>query len=216
MIFNMISFKNILFLLSILIYSCSTKLVNLDFAKEDIAEYYESNEYEKEVDEIISEAIKEFESVEPVDSAAVVFDVDETALSNYEITKATDYGYIPELWDKWIEEARAPAITGIKNLYNFLIDKGFRIIFITGRKDYQYNSTYSNLKSAGYTSFDTLIVRLKDEYKVGAVEFKSGKREELSAKGYKIIGTVGDQWSDLNGSFHGIQVKIPNYLYYVE
>ena len=44
-------------------------------------------------------------------------------------------------------------------------------------------------------------------------EFKSAKRVELIELGYEIIGTVGDQWSDLEGPHHGIQVKIPNYLY---
>ncbi|OGU77586.1 MAG: hypothetical protein A2V93_05615 [Ignavibacteria bacterium RBG_16_34_14] len=206
----------IFFLLSLLVYSCSPKLTNLEFVKEEIAAYYESGEYDKKVNEIISGAVKEFESVKVEDSTAVVFDVDETALSNYQIIKEMDFGYIHEPWDKWIEEARAPAIPGVNNLYEFLIGKGIKVIFITGRKDYQYSSTFKNLHSAGYKLFDTLIVRMKNEYSLGAVDFKSKKREELTAKGYKIVGTVGDQWSDLGGLFHGIQVKIPNYLYYVE
>ncbi|MFB3057197.1 MAG: HAD family acid phosphatase [Ignavibacteriaceae bacterium] len=46
-----------------------------------------------------------------------------------------------------------------------------------------------------------------------SVDFKSTKRVELVQMGYEIIGTVGDQWSDFEGPYHGIQVKIPNYLY---
>ncbi|MDO8550128.1 MAG: HAD family acid phosphatase [Ignavibacteria bacterium] len=210
------NFTKIFLLLSLLIYSCAPKLTNLDFVKEEIAAYYELGNYDEEVNTVISDAIKEFESVEAEDSTAVIFDIDETALSNYEIEKKTEFGYVPEIWDKWVEEARAPAIPGVKNLYEFLIKKGIKIIFITGRKDYHYNSTFKNLHSSGYTLFDTLIVRMKDEYTLGAVDFKSKKREELTFRGYKIVGTVGDQWSDLKGSFHGIQVKIPNYLYYIE
>jgi len=210
------NFTKIFFLLSLIIYSCSPKLTNLDFVKEEITAYYESGEFDGEVAEVISDAIKEFESIKAEDSTTVVFDVDETALSNYEILKETDFGYVRELWDKWIGEAKATAIPGVKNLYEFLIKRKIKIIFITGRKDYQYNSTFKNLHSAGYASFDTLIVRMKDEYSLGAVDFKSKKREELTANGYKIVGTIGDQWSDLQGSFHGIQVKLPNYLYYIE
>ena len=207
--------KTFLFL-TLFVYSCSPKLTNLDFAKDEIVTYYESDEYNNEVAMVISDVIKEFESIKAGDSAAVVFDVDETALSNYEILKETDFGYVPNIWDKWIDEAKAPAISEVKNLYDFFIKEKMKIIFITGRKDFQYNATFKNLQSAGYALFDTLIVRMKDEYKLGAVDFKSKKREELTAKGYKIVGTVGDQWSDLNGSFHGIQVKIPNYLYHIE
>lgn len=207
--------KTFLFL-TLFVYSCSPKLTNLDFAKDEIVTYYESGEYNKEVALVISDVIKEFESIKVEDSAAVVFDVDETALSNYEIMKETDFGYVPNIWDKWIDETKAPAISEVKNLYDFLIKEKIKIIFITGRKDFQYNATFKNLQSAGYALFDTLIVRMKDEYKLGAVDFKSKKREELTAKGYKIAGTVGDQWSDLKGSFHGIQVKLPNYIYYVE
>ena len=55
-----------------------------------------------------------------------------------------------------------------------------------------------------------------DEAKMKAVDFKSTKRVWLTEQGYKIIGTVGDQWSDLEGEYHGIRVKIPNYLYLIE
>ena len=49
-----------------------------------------------------------------------------------------------------------------------------------------------------------------------AKEFKSSKRVWLTEQNYEIVGTVGDQWSDLEGECHGIQVKIPNYLYLIE
>lgn len=209
-------FTKIFFLFSFLIISCSHKLTNLDFIKEEIAAYYESGEFDKEVDKIISDAIKDFESVAIEESTAVVFDIDEAALSNYQVKKETDFGYIPSIWDEWVKEAKAPAIPSVKRLYDFLIQKKMRIIFITGRKDYQYDPTIRNLHSAGYIQFDTLIVRMNDEYHQKAIEFKSGKREALTARGYKIAGTVGDQWSDLKGSFHGIQVKIPNYIYHIE
>ena len=45
---------------------------------------------------------------------------------------------------------------------------------------------------------------------------KSSKRKELVERGYDIIGTVGDQRSDIDGPYSGIQVKIPNYLYLIE
>ena len=117
---------------------------------------------------------------------------------------------------KWNKELKAPAIPQVKELYDFLLDKGSRIIFLTGRNLPEYEVTYRNLIKEGYTTFDTLITQREYELELSAQEFKSVKRKELVEKGYEIIGTVGDQWSDLEGEYHGIQVKIPNYLYLIE
>jgi acid phosphatase len=210
-------FTKILILFSaLLLFSCASQIQNLHFVKEEISAYYESGSFDKEVDEVINDAIKKFGSIRVEDSTAVVFDVDETALNNYEAIKEISFGYSPRLWDEWIEEARAPAISGVKKLYDYLVNKGVEIIFISGRKEHHFEATMQNLHSVGYSQFDTLIVRIKNDYGQKAVDFKSKKREELTAKGYKIIGNVGDQWSDLEGPYSGIKVKIPDYLYYVE
>ena len=126
------------------------------------------------------------------------------------------FGYVYEMNKKWNAEMKAPAIPQVKELYDFLLSKGAKIIFLTGRNFPEYEVTYENLKNAGYTVFDTLITQIGDEKKMKAKDFKSSKRIWLTEQGYEIIGTVGDQWSDLEGEYHGIQVKIPNYLYLIE
>jgi len=198
------------------VYSCSQTIPNLSYVKKEVVSYYESGGYNKEVEEVVNNAIGQFKSVETSDSSAVIFDVDDTALSYYELGKSISFGYVPELWDKWVDEETVPAIPQVKKLYDFLTQRGFKIIFLSGRKEYNYNGTIRNLNSAGYTQFDTLIVRSRDEYEITAIDYKSSKRVRLTAKGYKIVGTVGDQWSDLKGEYHGIQVKIPNYIYSIE
>ena len=89
-------------------------------------------------------------------------------------------------------------------------------MFITGKKDYQYDATFKNMITAGYTKFDTIITRNKDEYKIKSAQYKSQKRDELAGKGYVIAGCVGDQLTDCEGPNCGIVVKLPNYLYLVE
>ena len=111
---------------------------------------------------------------------------------------------------------KAPAIPKVKELYDFLLSKGAKIIFLTGRNFPEYEVTFQNLKNEGYTVFDTLITQIGDEKKMKALEFKSSKRKWLTEQGYEIVGTVGNQWSDLEGEYHGIQVKIPNYIYLIE
>ena len=47
----------------------------------------------------------------------------------------------------------------------------------------------------------------------GVAAFKAEQRRMLVARGYTIVGSVGDQDSDLRGPLVGFAVKIPNYLY---
>jgi acid phosphatase len=204
------------FTLSLLSLSCAPELLNLDTAKKDVASYYESGLYEKDLTEIVENAEEKFSRVIVEPNSVVIFDVDETALDNYEGIKQMGFGYEKRLWDEWIEKADAPAVLSVKRLYDFLVMKGFKIIFITGRKNYQHDATIKNLKLAGYNEFDTLITRDDYEHKISAVEFKSQKRKELLDKGYKIAGCVGDQYSDFEGNNCGIIIKLPNYLYIVQ
>ncbi len=208
--------RSVLFILIINFVSCSTVPINLDTAKQNVIAYFESGKFDEELNKIIEDAIRKFSRVEFTGTEAVVFDIDETALSNYDAMKEFDFGYIPHLWDEWEAEARAPAIKQVKELYDYLVGRGAKIIFLTGRKNYNYEPTYINLKNEGYHYFDTLITRQPHEYGIPAIEYKSNKRVELTRMGYNIVGTVGDQWSDLRGPYSGIQIKIPNYFYSIE
>ena len=194
----------------------SEKPVNLSTAREKVKQYYESGKYDEDLNVVIIEAKEKFGKVDFKDNTVVIFDIDETALNNYGLAEQMGFGYVYELNKQWNAELKAPAIPQVKKLYEFLLSKDAKIIFLTGRNFYEYEVTYQNLVKEGYTVFDTLITQIGDETKMKAKDFKSGKRVWLTQQGYEIVGTVGDQWSDLEGFYHGIQVKIPNYLYLIE
>ena len=201
-----------------LFFACekNEKPVNLSIAREEIKQYYESGKFDEELNSVIEEAKEKFSTVQFDDNSVVIFDVDETALDNYKLAKMMGFGYVYEMNKKWNAEMKAAAIPQVKELYDFLLSKGAKVIFLTGRNFPEYEATYQNLKKEGYTVFDTLITQIGDEKKMKAHDFKSSKRVWLTQQGYEIIGTVGDQWSDLEGEYHGVQVKIPNYLYLIE
>ena len=207
-------------LFAVLIFAgCATEqsyLENLKFVKDAVINYRENGNFHKDTDEAVNNAISKFDNLIPGEKSAVIFDIDETSLSNYPYNKQADFGYVEKYFDMWIDSAKAPAIPEVQRLYNYLVKRNFRIIFLTGRKTYQYDASLKNLEKVGYTKFDTLIVKDKKYYGLTALKFKSDKRTELEDAGYKIVGTVGDQWSDLEGPFHGIQVKIPNYQYFIK
>lgn len=209
--------KFITLLLIFALISCSSnQIINLRTAKDIVKDYYETGGYDKELDDVITDAKEKFDEVEFKENSVVIFDIDETALNNYGLAKLMDFGYVYDINKKWNEELKAPAIPQVKALYEYLLNRGANIIFLTGRNYTEYDVTYKNLIQTGYTKFDTLITQREDELNLKSLEFKSKKRTELTEQGYQIVGTVGDQWTDLNGPYSGIQIKIPNYLYEIK
>ena len=126
------------------------KLENLSLLKDKIIQYHSSGQYDKDMQIVCRNAWSKLKRIKPDSNSTVVFDVDETSLSNYSFLKAMDFGYIPFLWDKWIDSAKAPAIKPVKALYDSVLTKGFKVVFISGRRDYQYSATVKNLKDQGF------------------------------------------------------------------
>lgn len=212
--------KNSLFIFfiftNLLAYAQLPIVINLSEAKSAVKQYYLSGRYEFELTEIIEDAFPKVKQIQQVKNRAFVFDVDETALSNLQYEIENDFGYIPELWNKWVLAEKAPAIQQVKQFYDSLVVWGFKILFITGRNESQFQATLNNLRKAGYSNIDTLICRSKDELELSAQEYKTNKRRELTEKGYFIAGSIGDQWSDVLGGYCILQIKIPNYMYLVK
>lgn len=207
----------LIFIATFTFISCSSnQIINLRTAKDIVKDYYESGKYDEELTEVVNDAKKKFDKVEVESNSAVIFDVDETALNNYGLAKMMDFGYVYDLNKKWNEELKATAFKPVKDLYDYLLNKRFKIVFLTGRNSNEYDVTYKNLIKEGYTEFDTLITQSKEDQKLKSQEFKTKIRTRLTNKGYQIVGTVGDQWTDLNGPYSGIQIKLPNYLYEVK
>ena len=204
-----------------LLISCSSnQIVNLRTAKDIVKNYYESGKYDEEMNQVVKDAEEKFDKIKiskfGKDKSVVIFDVDETAINNYGLAKQMDFGYVYDLNKQWNKELKAPAIKQTQDLYYYLLDKGFKIIFLTGRNTNEYEVTYKNLIKDGYKGFDTLITQRKDEQNLSPSEFKSKKRTELNNEGYNIVGSVGDQWSDLEGPYTGIKIKLPNFLYEIK
>ena len=159
---------------------------------------------------------------------AIVFDVDETVLSNYCEMQNEAYGYIETLNDVWVVSNRAAtSIPGALRLFNEAKTAGLAVFFITGRpgeqakdlahpRENQRAATARNLEAAGFSGWTGLALRDGAENHMPTVEYKSLERKKIAAKGYTIVMSVGDQWSDLNGEPHaGVNVKLPNPFYFL-
>ena len=208
--------KKILIVISLLYVSaCSPGLENLQYYKKEVAKYYESGKYGLEAREIIEDALDKIKDAPSVINPAVVFDVDETTLSNYKYIKKISFGYIHSDWEKWMSKAQAKAILQTKYLYDYLVEHNYKIIVLTARSEEQYDATYKNLVDEGYTQIDTLICRPLKDTKIPSSLFKERERKKLTESGYNIVACVGDQESDIWGEDTGIKVKLPNLMYIV-
>lgn len=153
------------------------------------------------------------------DADAWVFDIDETLLSN--LPYYAQHGYGLELFDhrefdRWVEMGEAPAIPSSLRLYREVRDLGFKTFLLTGRSEAHEGVTVDNLRKQGFHEWDKLILRAAADRTKTATDYKSEKRKEMEAEGYKILGNSGDQWSDLLGySMSARSFKLPNPMYYI-
>jgi hypothetical protein len=61
-----------------------------------------------------------------------------------------------------------------------------------------------------------LSLREGPEKTMNTVEYKGAERKKIVDAGYRIVMSVGDQWSDLNGDARAeFSVKLPNPFYYI-
>ena len=152
----------------------------------------------------------------PNEKLAIVFDIDETVLSNWKEIAKLHMGFYQPLEDEWEGSEKAEAIPGSVALYKQAVASGVTVFFITGRPEAMREVTAANLRDQGMTEWKKLVLRSKDEQNETAVVYKSSERRKIVEDGYTIIMSVGDQWSDLDGEPRAeISVKLPNPFYFI-
>ncbi|KAI7758222.1 hypothetical protein M8C21_018744 [Ambrosia artemisiifolia] len=119
-------------------------------------------------------------------------------------------------FDKWVLEGVAQPIKPSLKLYKEVQKLGFKIFLLTGRTENKRKITIDNLIMAGFENWDRLILRGEEDHGKTAVAFKSDKRKEIMEEGFRIIGNLGDQWSDLIGSHVSVRsFKLSNPMYFI-
>ena len=198
---------------------------NIGDLKTDATNYYDSGAYLTDLQLAAWPAIAWINEEAPrVNRPAVVFDIDETALSNWEALKANDLGRIIDgPCDKlpngpcgvlaWDLMARATVIRPTMDVFDAARDRGAAIFFITGRGESQRAATERNLAAVGYSGYTRLVMEPAGAQYVSAADFKAPQRQAIEREGYTIIANVGDQPSDLDGGFAERTFLLPNPFY---
>ena len=195
---------------------------NLSHLKTEIKAYHESGEYYKELTAVITKAQEciinrvnlNKQQAHP-QKLAVVLDIDETSLSNYDSMAAREFGGADKPWKKEVLTGKATAIEPMLSLYNLMLKEGIYVFFVTGRTESQRLPTHKNLNDAGYYHWSGLYLKPETYQHESAIQFKSNTRALIAQQDYTIIATIGDQESDLKGGYAEQGFKLPNPYYYI-
>jgi acid phosphatase class B len=144
---------------------------------------------------------------------AIVFDVDETVLSNYTAIDADNFTFGPKSQAEATDEI-GTAIDPSLDLFKLAQAKGIAVFFITGRRENVRDHTASNLQREGFTGYKQLVLKPND-FTGTTVDYKAGARKTIESQGYKIVANVGDQYSDLAGGHGAVAFKLPNPFYFL-
>ena len=194
---------------------------NLVEAKNALIKYHDSGEYNRDIEKTIADAMRylklSLEKGMPNNKKpAIVLDIDETALSNYDDMLKMNFGGTYEQIREAADKGTDPAIQPTLKLYRFAKDNNVAVFFITGRREAERDATSKNLEAVGYHAWDGLILRGKDHENDSAVTYKSAARAQIEKDGYHIILNVGDQKSDLTGTNTGKGFKLPGPFYFIK
>jgi len=202
----------------------SERIQNLDTLKDELKQYHACTCtcgcYAKDLDLQAARAVAFLRQRavhrRPNEKLALVLDIDETTLSNYEEMEKAGFVYDARAFNAWVESLRAPAIPGTLRIFNEAKRLGVSVFFLTGRGEAERTATEQNLRAQGFDGWQELILRKPGQSPL-AIVFKSAERAGIVAKGYKIILNVGDQWSDLKGTPEAeYSVKYPDPYYFLK
>ena len=199
--------------------------MNLTALKEQLRAYHDTGAYERDIGVVAAAARAWIVQRAPqVSRPAVVFDVDETVLSNWTRTLANDYGYFTEGpctlrpgepcgAHAYEDAAMGAPIAPMLATYQAARAAGVTVFFITGRREQRRAGTERNLREAGFSEWGEVVLRPATGPSTPAADYKAPQRARIEAMGYTIIANMGDQQSDLDGGHAERTFLVPNPYY---
>ena len=190
--------------------------------------YHDSGEYEKDIKKISVEAAsylrQKVDQNRGNQKLAVVYDIDETLLSNYDIIKLYLSNLLPmvtamhdgkDFTFRYNKSLQPKAIAPMKELYNFSKkQKNVTIFIITGTRTPYKKFTVKKLHDAGFIGWKKLYLK-PEGFKGDAELYKTQVRKNITKEGYHIVFNIGDQKSDLIGGYAERDFKLPNPYYFI-
>jgi predicted secreted acid phosphatase len=200
---------------------------NVGDVKIVVLAYHDNGEYDRDLITVADKAAEWVRNrAAMVAKPALVLDIDETSLSNWEVLKRDDFGRpvpgpcAPALdtpcgWAAWDLLGRDPAIVPTLRLFDVARSLNVTVFFITGRPESQRAATERNLANVGFGGYARAYFVPDGSHFATAADFKAPIRTQIEQLGYTIIANVGDQPSDLNGGHAEKMFLLPDPFYRV-
>ena len=180
---------------------------------DQIVAYHDSGEWDADITAAIDRATAHLDAhADDVRRPAIVLDVDDTSLSNYECLRQADFDR-DLAGDSCAMSGDLPAIEQTLALFRHAQAQGVRVFFISGRRERMRAATTANLRAAGYSGTWSLRLRPNRQRRSQRAGWKARTRRSIERSGYRIVVNVGDQWSDLRGGYALKAFKLPNPMY---
>ncbi len=152
---------------------------------------------------VLAEKVKKINPKNSNKRPAIVLDIDETVLDNFNYTiefMASGQKFSVSSWKKWVAKRSTPALAGAKDFLQFADKLNVEIFYISNRADDEVNDTFENLRS--------LSIPVKKENLL----FKSNSSSKDSRriqveKNHEILLFVGDNLIDFSSKFDLQSVK---------
>lgn len=214
-------------LIAIIIITFSTLVfatppTNLAIDKQQVTQYVTSGQYDKDISTVTKQAqsylatrIAQNNKLSQPKKLAIIFDIDETTLSNYPDMINLSYGGTMDTINAKEAMGDDPAIAPTLALYQYAKQNDVAVFFITGRREPARAKTVSNLNAVGYKNFDGLYLKPVKYSEKSAIPYKTAIRKKIAAQGYDIVFSMGDQPSDLAGGYADKTFLLPNPFYIV-
>ena len=183
-------------------------------APEAIVAYQDSGEWAEDTTRVVRSARRYIRRHLDDSSrrAAIVLDIDDTSLSNYECLNAV--GFDRSSAD--CGDQTLPAIAQTRSLFRWAREKGVTVFFVTGRREEARQQTAANLRAAGYRGGWTLKMRPDGQSRRWRDGWKARVRRAIvQRRDFRILANLGDQWSDLDGGWSARRFKLPNPMYVI-
>lgn len=195
---------------------------NLSAHKNELIKYHDSGSYYHDISNVTQRAlyymkfrITQNNRLPNPKRLAVVFDIDETALSNYDDMRYLNFGGTRQESDALEAQAHDSAIPYTRTLYNYAKNNGINIFFVTGRPERMRHATVTNLLKEGYNHWTDLYMRPNKCLNSSVSPYKTAMRKKITNAGYDIIFNIGDQESDLAGGYADMVFKVPDPYYLI-
>ena len=145
---------------------------------------------------------------------AIVFDVDETALSNYSAIDADNFTFGDNSKAEATNEI-GKAIPPHARALQAGPEEGHRDVLHHGpRRGRARPHRATTSQREGFTNYNALVLKPAG-FTGTTVDYKSGARKAIEDQGYRIVASVGDQYSDLAGGHEAAAFKLPNPFYFL-